>query len=49
MQTATNPKNEAERLAALRRHDILDTPAETECDDLPRLASQICATPVALI
>lgn len=49
MQTAPTPSNEAERLAALRRYDLLDTPAETTFDDFTRLASQICAAPVALI
>src|ERR1035441_3615744 len=49
MQTAPLPKNETERLAALRRYDILDTPTEVEFDDFTRLASQICDTPVALI
>jgi anti-sigma regulatory factor (Ser/Thr protein kinase) len=41
--------NESERLAALRRYKILDTDPEEAFDDLALLASQICATPMALI
>ena len=43
------PSNEPERLAALRRYEVLDTPAETEFDDFTRLAALICGTPIALI
>ena len=43
------PKNEAERLAALRRYEVLDTPAEPEFDDFTRLAALVCGTPIALI
>lgn len=41
--------DESERLAALRAYRILDTEPERAFDDLVRLASQICGTPIALI
>ena len=37
------------RVAALRQYEIMDTPAEAEFDDITRLASFICATPIALV
>ena len=43
------PENEAARLACLRSYDILDTPAENAFDDLTRLASAICGTPISLV
>ena len=43
------PENEAERLAALRRLDVLDTSPEAAFDELTELAAHICNTPVALI
>jgi PAS domain S-box-containing protein len=43
------PENEAERLAALRGLDILDTAPELAYDELCSLAAYICQTPVALI
>ena len=49
MTPAPFPPNEATRLARLMSFNILDTPAEAEFDDLTRLASQICDTPIALI
>jgi len=49
MLIAAKPANELERLQALDRYDILDTDAELAYDDIVRIASQICATPVALM
>src|SRR5262249_12533472 len=43
------PENEADRLAALRGLDILDTPPEVAYDELSALAAHICQTPIALI
>jgi signal transduction histidine kinase len=41
--------NETERLQALRSYGILDTAAESSFDDITRIASYVCQTPVALI
>jgi len=49
MTPAPLPPNEAQRLAALRRYEVLDTLPEQLYDDLTRLASQICGTPIALV
>ena len=43
------PQNEAERLADLKRCEILDTAPESAYDDLTRLASHICGVPISLI
>lgn len=43
------PDNEADRLRALERYEILDTPPEAEFDDLVRLAAAVCDTPVGLV
>ncbi|PSJ42680.1 sensor domain-containing diguanylate cyclase [Zobellella endophytica] len=41
--------SEQQRLAALRRYHILDTPPEVAFDDIARLAAHVCRTPMALI
>jgi PAS domain S-box-containing protein len=43
------PENEAARLETLQRYGVLDTLPEQEFDDLSRLASMICGTPIALV
>ncbi|MGG6242248.1 ATP-binding protein [Nodosilinea sp. AN01ver1] len=49
MRIAPLPENEAERLRILHSLSILDTAPEDIFDDLTRLASQICGTPIALV
>src|SRR5688500_12264172 len=43
------PRDEAQRLAALHRYEILDTPPEQALDDITRLAAHVSDTPLALI
>jgi PAS domain S-box-containing protein len=47
--TVPIPANEQERLAVLRRYDILDTAPDQFFDDLVELASFICDVPISLI
>ena len=42
-------KHEDQRLATLRCYDVLDTPPESDYDDLTLLVAQICQTPTALV
>lgn len=43
------PANDSARVAALERYALLDTDPEESFDDLTKLASFICKTPIALI
>ncbi|WP_447896814.1 GGDEF domain-containing protein [Stenotrophomonas acidaminiphila] len=43
------PANEAERLAALQRYRILDTPREQEFEDLVTIARAICGTSMGAV
>lgn len=49
MKTPPIPSNESARLKALRDYSILDTLPEAEYDDITRLASGICNTPISSI
>jgi PAS domain S-box-containing protein len=40
---------EEKRLQALRRYGILDTPPESEYDDIVQLAARLCDVPIALV
>ena len=46
---ASIPPNEAQRLAALREYQVLDTEDEQAYDDICALAAYICGVPVAMI
>ena len=46
---APRPANEAERLAALARVEILDTAPQQSFDDITALAAALCGTPIARI
>ena len=43
------PRNEADRLRALRSYKILDTKPEERFDELTQLAAIICGVPISLI
>ena len=49
MKTPALPANETQRLEALARYEILDTPAEQAFDDLTRLASHLLDVPIAVV
>jgi two-component sensor histidine kinase len=48
-QQSDPPWDEAERLTALRRYGILDTPREAEFDDVVRIAAHVCEAPIAVV
>ena len=43
------PPNEAERLAAVRRYDILDTPPDGAFDRITRVAARIFGVPISIV
>ncbi len=47
--TAELPTDEAARLAAVRRYDILDTPPDGAFDRVTALAARFCRTPISTI
>jgi GAF domain-containing protein len=49
MERSETVCDDPQRLAALHRYGILDTPNERDFDDLCRLAAQICGTPMAAV
>lgn len=49
MQRPAKPANEAERLQALRRYQVLDTPREADFDDLVAIATAICDVPMGSV
>lgn len=49
MKEAPLPGNEQQRLDALRRLEVLDTPPERAFDDLVTLVSELCGVPIALV
>ncbi|MDO9337531.1 MAG: histidine kinase dimerization/phosphoacceptor domain -containing protein [Caulobacter sp.] len=48
MTIALRP-DETKRLAALASYAVLDTPRESDFDDIAQLASEICGTPIAVV
>lgn len=48
MKAAPHP-DEAARLVALRRYDILDTPRESDFDGVVALAARLCGAPISVI
>jgi len=49
MPSTTPAAEESARLKALHAFGILDTPEEPDFDDITRIASEICGTPISLI
>jgi len=49
MKSAPLPPDEAARLRALKRYQLLNSLPEQVYDDITRLASEICSTPIAML
>ncbi|OYZ22296.1 MAG: hypothetical protein B7Y39_07790 [Bdellovibrio sp. 28-41-41] len=49
MKIASPSANEKKRIAVLKKYNVLDTPNEPDFDELTKIASSICETPIALI
>jgi diguanylate cyclase (GGDEF)-like protein len=49
LRTIPRPADEAQRLSALHRYQLLDTPAEDDFDFLTELAAQVCEVPFAFV
>lgn len=49
MISAPIPENEGARISALHDSCLLDTPQEAEFDEIVKLASLLCNTPISLI
>ncbi len=49
MVQGSSEKKERARLSALHKLNILDSPFETLFDEIAKVASEVCCTPIALI
>ncbi len=49
VETALNPTDEAQRLAAVERYEILDTPADGTFDRITALAARLFDVPIAIV
>ncbi len=49
MKIAPLPANEDERLKAVHEYYILDTLPESDFDDITRIATELCHTPISLV
>src|SRR5688572_5102264 len=47
--SAPIPKNDTERVAAVKSYELLDTAPEIAYDEITELAAQICQCPIAVI